>query len=49
MRVNQEAARGLSELLTYGAKQLQELFQTIIQDNGAKVEPLQFISKGMEL
>ena len=46
MRINQDAAKELSDLLSYGARQLQELFVRLLQEGPERVEPLQYITKG---
>ncbi|MCJ1328382.1 exocyst complex component exo70 [Thelotrema lepadinum] len=45
VRVNQEAAQDLSQLLVFGAKRLQELFEDTLKSSSEKVEPLQFITR----
>ena len=49
MRVNQDAAKELSDILGYGAKQLRDLFVRLLQDNPHRVEPLQYITKGLPM
>ena len=44
-RVNQDAARELSQLLMYGAKRLQEMFDDVLKGSSDKVEPLQYITR----
>ena len=45
VRVNLEAAQDLSQLLVFGAKRLQELFEDTLKSSSEKVEPLQFITR----
>ena len=45
MRVNQDAARELGELLSHAAQQLSDLFAQLLQEGPEKVEPLQYITK----
>ena len=45
VRVNQDAAREMSQLLTFGAKRIQELFEDTLKSVSEKVEPLQFITR----
>ena len=45
MRINQDAAKELSDLLSNGARQLQDLFVKLLQEGPERVEPLQYITK----
>ncbi|KAI4153731.1 MAG: hypothetical protein LQ340_002137 [Diploschistes diacapsis] len=45
VRVNQEAAQELSQLLNFGGKRIQELFEDAIASSSETVEPLQFITR----
>ena len=46
MRVNQDAARELSDILGHGSKHLRDLFVRLIQDSPTKIESLGYIMKG---
>ena len=46
MRMNQDSARELGQLLEYGSKQIQEVFDTMLREDNKPVEPLNFITKG---
>ena len=45
LRANQDAARELDQLLVFGAKRLQEVFEDVLRGSSEKVEPLQFITR----
>ena len=45
VRVNQEAAESLSELLVFGASKLQNVFEAKLKAISRPVEPLQFITR----
>lgn len=45
LRINQEAAGQLRQLLSHGMKQLQGLFEAIVSEDSKTVEPLHFITK----
>jgi exocyst complex component 7 len=44
-RVNQDAARELSQLLQYGAKCIQDMFENILKSSSERIEPLQYITR----
>ena len=48
-RVNQEVMTESSKLLNYGRQQLQELFESMIQDETKIIEPLNFITKRISI
>ena len=44
-KMNREAARELFQLLLFGGKTLQDMFEDILRTESERVEPLQFISR----
>jgi exocyst complex protein 7 len=48
LKSNQNAVKDLTQLLQYGAKQLEFVFREILQEDARPVEPLHYITKGKE-
>jgi len=44
-RVNQEVIAELGQLISYGNQQLQNLFESLIQEDVKVIEPLHYITK----
>ena len=44
--MNREAARELYQLLSFGGRKLQEMFEGILQAEPERVEPLPYLSRG---
>ena len=47
LRVNQQAIDELGQLVRHGNTELQSLFDSILREDGQKIEPLHYITKRM--
>jgi hypothetical protein len=49
LQTNQKAISELSALLRFGAKQLEQVFKDILREESGRIEPMQFMAKGVQI
>ena len=48
MRMNQDSARELGQLLDYGTRQLLDVFDSLVKEDNKPIEPLSYTTKSMQ-